>query len=127
TRALRQDTCIANDHQPRRVVEPAIGQDAGALLGTDARAIAEHQSQHWRRPGCGARHAILRRVKRSINETSAKVVTSMVIESTAIGPQSLLSRRSNIVTETVLVRAVNSRIVADSSRIEPMKMKIHVA
>ena len=49
------------------------------------------------------------------------------MESTAIGPQSLLSRRSNIVTEIVLVRAVKSRIVAESSRIEPMKMKIQVA
>ena len=49
------------------------------------------------------------------------------MESTAIGPQSLLSRRSNMVTEIVLVRAVNSRIVAESSRIEPMKMKIQVA
>ncbi len=55
------------------------------------------------------------------------VIASMVMESTAIGPQSLLSRKSNIVTEIVLVRAVNSRIVADSSRIEPMKMKIQVA
>ena len=61
-----------------------------------------------------------------MSETSAKVMASMVIDSTAIGPQSLLSRRSNIVTETVLVRAVNSRIVADSSRIEPMKISIHV-
>ena len=54
-------------------------------------------------------------------------MTSIVIESTAIGPQSLLSRRSNIVTEIVLVFAVNSRIVADSSRIEPMKIRIQVA
>ena len=58
---------------------------------------------------------------------STKVIASMVTESTAIGPQSLLSRRSNMVTETVLVRAVKSRIVAESSRIEPMKMRIHVA
>ena len=50
-----------------------------------------------------------------------------MIDSTAIGPQSLLSRRSNIVTEIVLVCAVKSRIVAESSRIEPMKMKIQVA
>ena len=49
------------------------------------------------------------------------------MDSTAIGPQSLLSRRSNIVTEIVLVCAVKSRIVADSSRIEPMKMRIQVA
>ena len=54
----------------------------------------------------------------------AKVINSMVMESTAIGPRSLLSRRSNMVTEIVLVRAVNSRIVAESSRIDPMKMKI---
>ena len=32
-----------------------------------------------------------------------------------------------MVTEIVLVRAVNSRIVAESSRIDPMKMKIQVA
>ena len=51
----------------------------------------------------------------------------IVMERTAIGPQSLLSRKSNIVTEIVLVRAVNSRIVAESSRIEPMKIKIQVA
>ena len=49
------------------------------------------------------------------------------MDSTAIGPQSLLSRRSNIVTEIVLVCAVKSRIVAESSRIEPMKMRIQVA
>ncbi len=51
----------------------------------------------------------------------------MVVDSTAMGPQSLLSRRSNIVTEIVLVRAVNNRIVADSSRIDPMKINIQVA
>src|SRR6266513_5247675 len=51
----------------------------------------------------------------------------MVTDSTAIGPQSLLSRKSNIVTEIVFVRAVNSRIVAESSRMLPMKMNIHVA
>src|SRR5450631_1897672 len=59
--------------------------------------------------------------------TIMKVITSMVMDSTAMGPQSLLSRRSNIVTEIVLVRAVKRRIVAESSRMEPMKMKIHVA
>ena len=55
------------------------------------------------------------------------MISSMVMESTAIGPQSLLSRRSNMVTEIVLVRAVNRRIVADNSRIEPIKMNIQVA
>src|SRR5258706_3286117 len=55
------------------------------------------------------------------------VIASMVMDSTAIGPQSLLSRRSNMVTEIVLVRAVNRRMVAESSRMEPMKMKIQVA
>ena len=62
-----------------------------------------------------------------ISRIITNVISSMVIDSTAIGPQSLLSRRSNMVTEIVLVRAVNSRIVAESSRIEPMKMKIQVA
>ena len=69
----------------------------------------------------------LRSAKRLIARIIAKVISSMVIESTAIGPQSLLSRKSNMVTEIVLVRAVNNRIVADNSRIDPMKMKIQVA
>jgi hypothetical protein len=56
-----------------------------------------------------------------------KVISSIVMDSTAMGPQALLSRKSNIVTEIVFVRAVNSRIVADSSRMLPMKMRIHVA
>jgi hypothetical protein len=42
------------------------------------------------------------------------VITSIVMDSTAIGPQSLLSRRSNIATDTVLVLAVKRRIVAES-------------
>ena len=50
------------------------------------------------------------------------VIRSIVMERTAIGPQSLLSRKSNIVTEIVLVGAVKSRIVAESSRIAPTKM-----
>src|SRR5204863_826140 len=118
---------VANDQQVRGVRKASIREHARALLGTDAGTVAEHQSQQRQRSRFDAGHVDLRSVKWLMSRIIAKVINSMVMESTAIGPQSLLSRRSNMVTEIVLVRAVNSRIVAESSRIDPMKMRTQVA
>src|SRR5262249_57903749 len=100
---------IADDDDPRRVCDAAIREDAGALLGANPRTVAEHEAQHGQVLDSGGHQATLRSTKRLTTTISTKVMSSMVMESTAIGPQSLLSRKSNIVTETVLVRAVNSR------------------
>src|SRR5439155_21525364 len=125
-RTLLQHPRVTDDQQARGIVQTTIGQDAGALLGPDARVVAEHQAQQRQPRRNLPHHAMLRSVKRLMSRTRTKVITSIVIASTAIGPQSLLSRRSNMVTETVLVRAVNNRIVADSSRMEPIKIRIQV-
>ena len=126
-RPLFEHPRVADDQQACGVGQASIREHARTLLGADAGAVAEHQAQQRQAPGFGAGHVDLRSVKWLISRIIAKVISSMVIESTAIGPQSLLSRRSNMVTEIVLVRAVNSRMVAESSRIDPMKMKIQVA
>src|SRR5437867_480798 len=113
------------EHLMLVVEAPAAGKHERALLRPDAGAIAQHETEQRERGG--GHQAILRSVKRLTSRTRTKVISSMVMESTAMGPQSLLSRRSNMVTETVLVRAVKSSMVADSSRMEPMKISIQVA
>src|SRR5215472_8519096 len=123
--AQSEHPSITDDQQPRGVRNTTVGQDPGALLRPDARAIAEHQAKQRQRRS--SHQTILLSVKRVIRAISTNVIASIVTDRTEMGPQSLLSRRSNMVTETVLVRAVKSRIVAESSRIDPTKIRIHVA
>src|SRR6476646_5556797 len=59
--------------------------------------------------------------------TTAKVMTSMMMPSTAMAPRSPDSLRSKISTEITLVSEVNRMIAAESSRITPTNMKHQVA
>src|ERR1041384_5025158 len=65
--------------------------------------------------------------RRLIAITTAKVMTSMMMPSTAIAPRSPDSLRSKISTEITLVSEVNRMMAADNSRITPTKMKHQVA
>src|SRR5215471_6169435 len=64
---------------------------------------------------------------RLASTTTAKVITSMMMPSTAMAPRSPLSLRSKIRTEITLVSEVNRMMAADSSRMTPTKMKHQVA
>src|SRR6185437_203104 len=121
-RALLEHARVAHHEQAGMRRHAAVREDACALLRADAGAVAEHEAQDGK-----VFQALLRSVKNWIARIIAKVIASMLRARTAIGPQSLLSRRSNMVTDTVLVFAVKSRMVAESSRMEPMKMNIQVA
>src|SRR5262249_32296975 len=64
---------------------------------------------------------------RLIAATTAKVMTSMMMPSTAMAPRSPDSLRSKISTEMTFVSEVNRMMAAESSRITPTKMKHQVA
>src|SRR5205823_3185235 len=60
---------------------------------------------------------------RLIAVTTAKVITSMMMPSTAMAPRSPDSFKSKISTEMTFVCEVNRMMAAESSRITPTKMK----
>src|SRR5207244_13619969 len=98
-RTLLQSPRIADDQYPRDAAETSVSQNARALLRTDAGTVAQGQTKNRHRIHRDPRHAILRTAKRSISAIKTNVIASIVIDNTAIVPQALLPRRSNMVTE----------------------------
>src|SRR4029077_5907859 len=94
------------------------GDALGQLLGDGDCGKRAHERNRTPPPKPGMRLIAI---------TTAKVMISMMMPSTAMAPRSPDSLRSKISTEITFVSEVNRMIAAESSRITPTKMKHHVA